>query len=326
MKSKKRKYVWLSLLLIGVLSIPGQTMAQAEGEVGNIAEESSDEMFPNDEKSGGGILANKPEFWEDGVSGETLDNETLLQDGKPEIECEASEELSGNEAPESLSENGISESLSENEMPESLSENEADGFLGVSANSFSTDSVQQEESMVSENKSVNVVLPTEVPFDLIFWGKEKREAWIRSEQYCIENKGFDDVCITIEGVVSSNGNAEDYVVVASTTEETYVQSKKNVWMYLKWEDEEHGGVQRPEILMGDVSNPGKGEIILKAPSRDEKGEIIGENPDSKAHFSLVGDMKSDMSQGWEEKELEINLSFFMSEAKDGERNIEMQEE
>ena len=139
------------------------------------------------------------------------------------------------------------------------------------------------------------------------------KALIKSEQYCIENRSYEDVCISLEGVCSGN-STEDYEMSGHSVKDDFVQGKKNIWICLQWEDKEGKILEQPGIAMGSVSDPGKGEIILKAPRRNKKGEILDENSASKVYFSFTGDMKSDMEQSWGDGELNLDLRFAMKAA------------
>lgn len=305
MRSRKRRYIWVSLLLTGILSVPGKTMAWSGGWTEDFTDISGNMLSAN-ESDGVEISHDELVVQMGSVSDDIADRGMLFEDKMSGMEDEV-----------------LSENVSENEMPGMEDGTPSENVSETSGNSLSEDFVRREESTDPQNRTADVVLPTEIPFDIIFWGEEKREAWIRSDQYYIENKGYEDVCISVYGSVSLNGDVEDYVFVNSTTEEVSVEDKKNVWVYLKWEDEERGAADHPEIVMGDVSDPGKGEIVLKAPERNEEGEIVGDNPGSKAYFSFAGDIKSEMDQGWESKELEVDLSFSINELEGEVQDLEM---
>ena len=103
----------------------------------------------------------------------------------------------------------------------------------------------------------------------------------------------------------------------ASVEHDIVQGNKNVWIYLKWENENGEELEYPGIVMGDVSDPGKGEIVLKAPKRGDEGNIQGEDPSSKIYFSFFGDINSDTGSIWEDGELELELEWTMEEVSSG---------
>lgn len=271
MKGKKRRYVWLGLLLASSLSIQGGAAVWAGGETDIIGDEVEigAEMDQEDESPG--------------------------QEGETPT--------------------GLSENETDGESA-GLSENGADAKPSHSGNSLSADekhlTVSDNQDLEKEilDRPLNVVLPTEIPFSMVLFGEEGLEGWIKSDQFCIENRGYEDVRISIHGVCSGE-KEEDYVISDSSVENEYVQGKKNVWVYLRWEDENREVLDRPEIVMGDASNPGEGELVLKAPKRDGDGKIISTDCDSKAYFTFRGDLKSDMDELWRSDELKLELNLNM---------------
>ncbi len=288
MGRKTRRSIWISLVLIGVLCVPGVRVVRAgEGSEGN-GTVSLDGVISNNSLSVG------QEETED-ISG----GETRLGDG----------DISGN---------GVGLESREEDGAVSLngrvySEEEED----VSENGVSLDMPVQENAVISENRTdgdahkeaLNVVLPTELPFSVILLGKEGRRGAIHSEQFCLENKGYEDICVSIQGVCAGL-DGERYVVSDVSVKNTEVQ-EKNVWMYLKWEDQDGEELQRTGIVMGDVSRPGQGEIVLKAPKRDKKGKIIRNDQSSRAYFSFTGDLNAGIEGAWRGDELRVDLEFSM---------------
>lgn len=276
MKSKKRRYMWVGLLLASALGMQGVTDIWAEtendaaGEEVMIREEKLEEQLTERADEAAGISENAIDGELTGLS----ENET---DGK------------------SIG------SLHNGDMKHSYSDNI------LSANKEKLDSQAWEEDIY---EPINVVLPTEIPFSIVLFGEEGLEGWIKSEQFCIENRGYEDVRISIHGVCSGE-KEENYVICGSSVENGYIQGKKNVWAYLRWEDENGEILDQSEIVMGDASNPGEGELILKAPERDENGEIINTDCDSKAYFTFRGDIKSDMDELWRSDELKFDLNLYI---------------
>lgn len=271
MKIKKRNYIWVSLLLAGTLCcLPeGRMDVWAGGEEGALQEEGIDEDDP--------------------------------------IERE-----------ETVSEDTVSEDIVSSQMgrgTETLSENGSGSQSSVSDDSVSSDGIYyggiSGDGAVNEEvykQVTNVVLPTDIPFKMVLFGEERLEGLIRSERFFIENRGYEDVRISFRGICKGE-NEEEYIVGDTSTEEKMVEGKKNAWVYLKWESEGHEDLEQREITMGDISAPGKGEIVLKAPTRNKKGEIIEKVDGSKAYFSFWGDFRSDTGEAWEDGELNLDIDY-----------------
>lgn len=281
---KDRRYIWVSLLLIGAVSASG---------VGGVL-----------------VWANEyiivPEQYNESVS----DNETqLFDDENVEIDLSNNEgfaEISSNEMTfTNVSENDI---ISENSIEATiLSENgiqdDEDGERnGVSKN--------QSVNEVVDEKPINIVFPAEVPFNVVLVEDDGTKGLIYSERFCIENRGDEDVCISVKGVCEGE-NQNDYVISKSSVAEDIVQNKKNVWIYMQWEDENGVPLEHSKIVIGDVSDPERGKIILKSPNRDFNGEIIGNNTESRIYFSIFGELNSDIPASWKNNELKINLDLSM---------------
>ena len=158
-------------------------------------------------------------------------------------------------------------------------------------------------------------MPTEVPFDIIFWEGEELKGAVFSKKFYIENKGDEDICIAIQGICQGE-NQEDYVFSNRSVEDELIYGKKNVWIYLRWEDKDGKGLELPEIAMGDSVNPGKGEIILKAPEKDSEGQSLGDNFASRVFFSIRGELNSDKGE-WKNDELKVKLDFSMKTINSG---------
>lgn len=289
MRSRKRRYVWVSLLLMCSLCVPGQNTVWAdEGLEGQ-------EKISDNTISGSAI---SDDGWE--VSQEDrifIDDETLSGNDTEDVE---------------------EESISQNE--EAPSENNLEKeTIDFSKNESISDGSQQDRSVVSENrpddelhrKAFNVVLPTEVPFKVILLGEQGCRGVIRSERFCIENKGYEDVCISIKG--SCIGQVEGEYDISSISVKNETVQKKTVWMYLKWEGENGEDMGLTGITMGDVSSPGEGEIILKAPIRNKKGEVAEDDSGSKVFFSFVGDLNAGMDGTWRGDELSVGLDYSIEE-------------
>lgn len=207
----------------------------------------------------------------------------------------------------------------EDEKVMGLQKNEQETRSSVSDDNLSSNEVLGDDLTVSENWSVNeelskrplnVVLPTEIPFSIILLGEAGLKGVIDSKQFCIENKGYEDVRISIKGICLGEDEGE-YIASDTSVKSGGVQGKKNIWMYLNWEDENGEDVDCPRIVMGDPSDPGEGEIALKAPKRNKEGDIKGKNPESKVYFSIKGDLYSDMGEPWKSNELRLDLSLSM---------------
>lgn len=276
MRNKKRRYIWVSLLLAGSMGVSGNMSAWAgntpdtisQGEIEDLTEDVLSENDPN-----GMVSVSAPE-WEDTSEAEQVT-------GIPE------ETVSGEP---------------------SVSEDQTDMQPTLSDNSLLTEDPDQEGAVASGNEAEDagekdkrledVVLPGRVPFKMMALGEEKTTGMISSERFCIENKGLKDVCVAIQGSCTGEGEG-DYVMTASSTASESVQGKKNVWLYLRWEDENGKALEKDPIVIGDPSDPGRGEIFLKAPGKGEEG--------SKAYFSLVGDMRSETGEMWRDNELVLSL-------------------
>lgn len=306
MRGKKRVYIWVSLLTAGALGVSGgkSLRVNATSELPDF----SGEMLSFNVADETGLTQYEADIWNE------KDN-----DGPADIEPDMEERVWEPE-------NGEEEIFSDNktEIPSDTTDLSGNA---LSDNGLVTDTEDKEEVIVSEEQSIDedreekpldVVLPVEVPFGITLLGEEGLDGLIRSKQYCIENRGCEDVCVSVKGVCSGNAAEEDYVVSGFPVKEDFVQEKKNIWLYLQWEDEERKVLEQTGIVMGDALNPGKGEIILRAPERDENGEIIGGNSGSRAYFSFVGELKSDMNQPWHDGELQVDLGFSMKAAEAGE--------
>lgn len=333
MKRKKRAYILLGLVIAGVLAIPRQTPVRADEDLGLLEESLSSNKIDKPE-----LLVN-----ETNVENNSEDNNIAEETVEPEQPIENEPAISENKIIGSISDNGIVEQVSENRIIEQVSENGT--IEPISENKTDTQSQQLlEESIsfnamdteksaeklkVSENQSseeknkesLDVILPTEIPFNITLFGEEGFDALISSKQYCIENRGEHDVCIFIQGTCSGN-DGEDYIMSASSVRENYVSGKKNAYIHLQWEDEERKPLEKPGITLGDCLEPGNGKIVLKAPKKDKNGEIIEENDDSKAYFSFTGDMKSDSDQIWKSEELKICLDFSVEAMEKSETKTE----
>lgn len=280
-KGKERRAVWISLLLVGALSVPSVTPIWAND---------GSEMYIQG--------ADEPV---DGVSIDTISASAMY-----EGEEDTDDMISGQEDKEQDAE----------------SENRTGTQLVLSMDSMFSDTVSDNNrDVVSENKAVdtegqekmfNVVLPTEISCDMILWGEERLKGAIRSKQFYMENKGYEDVRLSIQAICSGLKN-EPYLIRDTSVEDDAVQGMKNVWIYLRWEDENGKELEQPGIIMGDASAPGEGEIVLKAPRRDDEGNIQGEDPRSKIYFSFFGDINSDTSSIWESDELGLELKWMMEE-------------
>lgn len=277
MRNKKRRYIWVSLLLAGSMGVSGNMSAWAgntpdtvnQGEIEDLTEDVLSENDPD-----GMVSVSAPE-WED-----TLKTEQVT--GIPE------------------------EAVSEEQ---SVSEDQTDMQPTPSDDSLLTEDPDQEGAVASGNEAEDtgetdkrledVVLPESVPFKMMALGEEKTTGMISSERFCIENKGLKDVCVAIQGSCTGRGAEEDYTMTASSTANESVQGKKNVWLYLRWEDENGKALEKEPIVIGNPSDPGRGEFFLKAPG---KGEEV-----SRAYFSLVGDMRSETGEMWRDNELVLSL-------------------
>lgn len=286
MRGRERRYVWFSLILAGALCISDGLPIWANEELaGDGTESSKPEEIISDNSDDFETVSGNDDVWSVLVDVVSDQNEIVLSQNKTNSE----------------------NSLSENRLPLDVLSSDS-GFSVVS----DADNENEEEM---KDEILNVVLPTEIPLDIILIGKEGVEGIINSEQFCVENRGYEDVCISFQGSCSGN-NEKDYVIGRDFTRNGIVDNKKNVWIYLKWEDENGDVLEgEPKILMGDVSDPGEGAITLKAPERDEAGMITGENDGSRAFFSFAGDLQSAMGERWEDEELSVNLNFSIKTVK-----------
>lgn len=280
MKHGGRRTLWISLLLAGALSIPGELSIRANGDLETVVQEEDvlDEKNLSDNMGDGfGISENRTE---------------VLDRGSEEAD----------ELQEISSENGMREQ-------------------SIISDNVQFSDVKEDKDVDLENdvldvklrkEMFDVVLPVEISCDMVLLGEERIKGVIRSKQFYIENRGYEDVCISLQGVCSGKED-EEYVIQDVSVKDDIEQGKKNVWIYLRWEDENGEEIERPGIVMGDVSTPGEGEIILEAPKRDGKGNIQGENAQSKVYFSFFGDINSDTGHIWENDELQLNLKWMMEE-------------
>ncbi len=277
--------MWISLLLAGALSIPGGTSVLANSE----AETTIQETDMIEEGLSGNISANEMDEVE--FSEEEMDVYDTVS-GQEDVEQEEVSENAIEKEPV-LSDNSQSSNIVLDEKTESESENST-------------------EAKETPEKIMDVILPTEIPFDMVLLGEERLKGVIRSRQFYMENRGFEDVRISMQGVCTRKGDQE-YVISNTSVENEIVQGKKNIWMYLRWEDENGNELDQPGIIMGDDSNPGKGEIILKAPERNSKGEVEEGNSQSRVYFSIFGDINSDNGRIWEDAEFGLHLDWEMEE-------------
>lgn len=253
MRAQKRIYIWIGLLLAGVLCIPGNVVSANSEENGEILEVES------------GLSSN-------GVSDDKMD------------------------APQQSDDN--QESVSKNIFQKL--ENDSNEDSSASENLYTNERV--------EKKSLSVVLPTEISCYMILYENRKYKGVIGSDQFFIENRGYEDVIVSLEGFCQGT-DGSDYFFSGATVDETVVQGKKNAYVYLKWENESGEEMERPRMIMGDAVKPGKAEIVLKAPSRNRKGHITGDHSGSKVYFSFAGDLNADTGEEWESGELELNLNY-----------------
>ncbi|MCI9138061.1 MAG: hypothetical protein HFH60_07190 [Lachnospiraceae bacterium] len=317
MKNKKLGYAWISLLLTGALCLPGGAVVQANENVEEPNVEFSEEV----------VSANDQEFLVEGDGGDEWDAISVndLPDKNKEMILENNED-SISQDKEAVGQND--EVVSQNEETvlennENKMEDRAENGMPSPGGGLSDNASQQKYRMAEENKlaevdqeSLKVVLPVEIPFSMVLFGKEGQamEGIVKSEQYCIENKGYEDVKISFQGVCIG-ANQNDYALGHDFMKEGLTPAKKNAWICLKWEDKERKEMDLPEIVMGDETTPGEGQIVLKAPRRDANGNVIGENNDSRAYFSFDGDLKSDMGEAWREDELTIKLDYSIEDIK-----------
>lgn len=302
MRGKKRAYIWVTLLTAGALGVSGGKSLRVNAT--SEPPDFSEAILSFNMTDETGLPQYEADIWNDEDSDDPAEIEQDLEGGVGEPE------------------NGEEEILSDNkeEIPSDITDLSGSA---LSDNGLVTDTEDKEAVIVSEEQSMeedredkplDVILPVEVPFDITILGEEGLDGLIRSKQYCIENRGCEDVCVSVEGVCSGNEAEEDYVVSGFPVKEDFVQGKKNIWLCLRWEDEERKVLDQPGIVMGGDQDPGKGEIILKAPVRDEDGEIIDGNNGSRAYFSFAGELKSDMDRPWRDGELQVKLEFSMEPA------------
>lgn len=295
-RNKERRFVWMSLLLAGTLSMPYEVPVWANDESEAIVQETDevdsilDKMEKIDQTNG----------VEEKVSENLIDEPELLEEGINVLQSVVSGQ--------------------ENTPQGTLSEDEVEAQPSLSINTDSLN-VVPDKHVGSENrvtqaearkKMFNLVLPTEISFGMGLFGKERLEGLIRSKQFYMENKGFEDVCISIQSICSGK-EEEDYFISDTSVEKKAVQGKKNVWIYIRWEDRNGEELDYPGIVVGDTVNPGEGKVVLKAPKRDNTGKIEGENPQSKIYFSIFGDLNSDTGRAWEDGELTLDLKWTVEE-------------
>lgn len=306
MKNRKRVRRCLGLLLAGMLSMSGSADIRAdEGK-----EVNEDAYLAESVNESGGS-------WEETDTGAPME-ETVSDDIVSE------NTVSDDTMPDAV--------VSENMVPHQEDENDTEPV--VSDNTLSSDVLSQddvnevaelEEAENAEEKSderpVEVVLPSNVSLNMVTFGEGKLEGTIKSEQFCIENTGYEDVKVSVQGICSGE-NERDLVMTSSSTIDGSVPGKKNAWIYLQWEDEAREILDQPKVVIGDGAGPeSRGDILLKAPKRDRDGEVTGENDASKAYFSFAGDMRSDTGETWENGELKLRLSFFVEKTSAGDPNL-----
>lgn len=281
---KDRKYILLSLLLTGAVSASG---------IGGVSVRANEYVIV-------------PEQYNELIS----DNETqLFDDENVEISISNNEELteiSSNEMTvTNISENDL---ISQNNIETTiLSENEIQDIEDGEKNSISKN---QSANEVVDEKPLNIVFPAEIPFNVVLTEDDGTKGLIYSKRFCIENRGDEDVCISVKGVCEGE-NQDDYVISKSSVAEEIVQNKKNVWIYMQWENENGVALDHSRVVMGHTSDSEKEEIILKSPKRDDNGGIIGDNTESRIYFSIFGELNSDLPASWKNDELKINLDLSM---------------
>lgn len=213
-----------------------------------------------------------------------------------------------------LSGNGISDNKIEELQQVSGNEREAseNAFLETEndADKNSKNTITSENLYVDEKekKSLSVVLPTEIPCHMVLYENRKHKGLISSTQFFIENRGYEDVVVFLEGFCQGK-DGDNYVFSDAPVDKTIVQGKKNAYVCLKWENENGDELGLPRMIMGDAANPGTAEIVLSAPIRDENGEIAGDNLESKAYFSFMGELNSDTGEEWKSNELQFDLNY-----------------
>lgn len=203
------------------------------------------------------------------------------------------------------------------EMFSIVSENGDEEIVSENTSQKSKDSAYNER-ITSENKcvvnetipakSLSVSLPRKISCYMMLYENRRNKGLVGSEQFFIENNGFEDVIISLKGICQGQ-EGKDYIFSDASVENDIVQGKKNVYVYLKWEDENGRELEQSRMVMRDISSPGEAEIILKAPIRSDKGEVMGDSPGSRAYFSFGGDLNSDTGEAWEYDELRLDLSY-----------------
>lgn len=297
---KKHRRIKKFLLLIIALQLPGSMVIQANDGT-SLETEQASEVETTGEKR---------------VSSNSDNEENVLQmDMCSEEKTEVYDTIVLGEDEE---DEGIVSSDTDNcKQKETIDETVSSDTV-LSDNQLSLEETQGKDSTVSHNQSLNseiqkdifnVVLPTEIPFDIVLWEGEESKGAVFSKRFYIENKGDEDICVSLKGVCEGE-NQEDYIISNTSVENKLTPNKKNVWMYLKWEDKNGQDLELPPIMMGDSVNPGQGKIILKAPVKGSEGENAGDNFESKAYFSFRGELNSDKG-AWKSDELKAKLNFSM---------------
>ena len=145
---------------------------------------------------------------------------------------------------------------------------------------------------------------------MLFIGDEKLNGTIDSTPYAIENKGCEDIIVSLHASCRVK-NPENYFFQTTSVRNESMPDKKNVFLFLKWLDKNGKPMNLPETTFDNNLNSTETQIILKAPMRNEKGDVIGDNPQSKIYFSFSGNIKSNTHIPWESNELELELSFLI---------------
>ena len=190
------------------------------------------------------------------------------------------------------------------------SEVQTDNSSPVSENSSPSENAnQQSRPIASDNRTLEkgkqkdvlqVIFPTDISFGIVLSNEKGLKGIASSNQYCIENNSDADISISLNGICKGEDDRDCYVIGDDFAENKVAQGKKNVWMHLRWEKKDRSLLDKPGMVMGDASAPGKGKIIMQA--------------HSKAYFSFNGALWSDMDEPWRDNELTLELTYSVETA------------
>ena len=304
MNNKKRRYICVSLLLTGALCISNGAAVWANSESVVTEQEDVNETISDiaDKVEESEFYQEETQNWENKDIGEESPVNEESFENTVSVEDSGSSEINGAFENSNVSQNS-SDSVSDSEV-------QTDNSSPVSENSSPSENAnQQSRPIASDNRTLEkgkqkdvlqVIFPTDISFGIVLSNEKGLKGIASSNQYCIENNSDADISISLNGICKGEDDRDCYVIGDDFAENKVAQGKKNVWMHLRWEKKDRSLLDKPGMVMGDASAPGKGKIIMQA--------------HSKAYFSFNGALWSDMDEPWRDNELTLELTYSVETA------------